>query len=112
MTAMQLCKLFKALSDHTRFGIMQLLIGKEMCVCEIIEAFDKSQPVISHHLKVLKSADLLSEAREGKWIMYSIRPQIAAEAAKVLQTFAGTAIVRVDPRKGCIESRCSDAKRQ
>ena len=103
MTSSQLCEIFKALGDPTRLGIVQLLVGKELCVCEIIAAFDKSQPVISHHLKVLKTAGLLSEARDGKWIMYSIRPRIAAQTAEVLQTFAGAKAVRIEPRKGCVE---------
>ena len=103
MTSTRLCEIFKALGDPTRLGIMQLLVGKEMCVCEIIEAFDKSQPVISHHLKVLKSAGLLSEVREGKWIMYSIQPEIAREAAKILKAFASETIVRIEPHKSCAD---------
>ena len=103
MTNLQLSEIFKALGDPTRLGIMQLLTGKEMCVCEIIEAFDKSQPAISRHLKIMKQAGLLSEVREGKWIMYSIKPKITHEAAKILKAFASETIVRIEPRKNCAD---------
>ena len=104
MTDLPMSEIFKALGDPTRLGIMQMLTGKEMCVCEIIEAFDKSQPAISHHLKILKQAGLLSEAREGKWIMYRIRPEVAAAAAAALRLIACESIVRISPRKACIEA--------
>ncbi|MFA6076237.1 MAG: metalloregulator ArsR/SmtB family transcription factor [Negativicutes bacterium] len=103
MNDLQLCEVFKALGDPTRLGIVRLLIGKEMCVCEIMDAFAKSQPAISHHLKILKQAGLLSEVREGKWIMYSLRSQIVCDAAKILQTFTCKTIVRIEPRKSCVE---------
>ncbi|MEG6585707.1 ArsR/SmtB family transcription factor [Dendrosporobacter sp. 1207_IL3150] len=69
----QLATIFKALGDDTRLEIVKMLIGKELCVCDIIAAFaNKSQPAISHHLKILKHAGVLSDSRDGKWIFYSI----------------------------------------
>ena len=101
----ELSEIFKALGDPTRLGIMQLLTGKEMCVCEIIEASDKSQPAISRHLKIMKQAGLLSEAREGKWVMYSIRPPVVTSAANFLQAFACETLVRIEPGNNCVELR-------
>lgn len=65
-------EVFKALGDPTRLEIVRLLIGKEMCVCDIMDSFQVSQPTISHHLRVLKQADLVRDKKEGKWIYYSL----------------------------------------
>lgn len=70
-----LATLFKALGDETRLSIVKMLIGKELCVCDIIDAFNMSQPAISHHLKILKHAGMVNDSREGKWIYYSLNPQ-------------------------------------
>lgn len=67
-------ELFKALGDETRLAIVQMLVGKELCVCDILNAFDMSQPAISHHLKLLRQAGVVLDAREGKWIYYSLNP--------------------------------------
>ena len=71
----RLAPFFKALGDETRLGIVRLLIGKELCVCDIIDAFHVSQPAISHHLKILKYAGIVNDTRDGKWIYYSLNPQ-------------------------------------
>ena len=62
----------KALAEPTRFKILELLSLEEMCVCEIIEKFNMSQPAISQHLKILRQAELISGRREGKRIFYSL----------------------------------------
>ncbi|UCB52780.1 MAG: winged helix-turn-helix transcriptional regulator [Candidatus Zixiibacteriota bacterium] len=63
---------FKALSDETRQSILRMLEQKEMCVCEIVGAFDVSQPTISHHLDILKRAGLIQSKRKGQNIYYSL----------------------------------------
>jgi ArsR family transcriptional regulator len=78
-----LAQIFKALGDETRLKIVEMLLGRELCVCEILEAFDKSQPVISHHLRTLKQAGLVHDSRDGKWIYYSLNP----EAFKLVAAF-------------------------
>jgi ArsR family transcriptional regulator, arsenate/arsenite/antimonite-responsive transcriptional repressor len=64
--------ILKALSDETRLRILKLLERGELCVCEIVAAFDMSQPKVSFHLGVLKSAGLLKDRKEGKWMHYRI----------------------------------------
>lgn len=76
-------EIFKALGDETRLKIVQMLLGKELCVCDILDAFDKTQPVISHHLKTLKHAGLVTDTRDGKWIYYSL----SAEAFELIDNF-------------------------
>jgi DNA-binding transcriptional ArsR family regulator len=63
---------FKALSDDTRQSILKMLEQKEMCVSEIAQAFDVSQPTISHHLDILKRTGLIESERKGQNIYYSL----------------------------------------
>jgi ArsR family transcriptional regulator, arsenate/arsenite/antimonite-responsive transcriptional repressor len=72
---------FKALSDPTRRKILQLLSEKDLPAGEIAAHFNSSWPTISHHLEVLKSADLVSGARNGQHIIYSINLSVMQELA-------------------------------
>lgn len=63
---------FKALGDENRLKIIQMLAEKDMCVCEIIDELNVSQPAVSHHLKNLKQAGIVEDRRDGKWIFYSL----------------------------------------
>jgi ArsR family transcriptional regulator, arsenate/arsenite/antimonite-responsive transcriptional repressor len=67
--------LLKLLGDKTRLTMVALLKQRECCVCEFLEVFDMSQPSISQHLRKLKDAGLVKEARRGQWIYYSLNPQ-------------------------------------
>jgi len=69
-------KIFSALSDQTRLRIYLILAEGELCVCELTCALDMEQSRISHNLKVLKEAGLISSRRIGKWMFYSIPPDI------------------------------------
>lgn len=71
----ELAAFYKALSDENRLKIIQMLIGKELCVCEIFENLDLSQPTISHHLKILKYAGLIKDKKEGKWVFYTLNTE-------------------------------------
>lgn len=72
----KIAEFYKALGDETRLKIIQMLLGHEMCVCEIIDKLDMSQPAISHHLKILRQAGLVKDSREGKWIYYSLNDRV------------------------------------
>jgi ArsR family transcriptional regulator, arsenate/arsenite/antimonite-responsive transcriptional repressor len=67
-----LLTIFKALSDETRLRILKLLEHGELCVCDMVAAFDMIQPKVSFHLSVLKQAGLLKDKKDGKWMRYSI----------------------------------------
>ena len=67
-----LVKAFKALSDETRLRILNLLLERECCVCEVMQALDISQPRASRNLGALYDAGLLKLRREGLWALYSI----------------------------------------
>ena len=69
----QTVALFKALADPTRYEIFRLIAAQpdSICVCHITDRFDVSQPTISHHLKVLRQAELISVSRRGVWAYYA-----------------------------------------
>jgi ArsR family transcriptional regulator, arsenate/arsenite/antimonite-responsive transcriptional repressor len=72
----QLAAQFKALADPTRVAIINSLSATdEVCVCNLTEAFELSQPTISHHLKVLREAGLVESTRRGTWAYYRLVPE-------------------------------------
>lgn len=71
----------KALGDGTRLEIVQLLRGKELCVCDILEAFSLSQPAISHHLGILRQAGVVLDRKDGKWVFYRLNADVLADLA-------------------------------
>jgi ArsR family transcriptional regulator len=75
--AATLARAFKALGDPVRLRLVSLIgahEGGEVCVCELTEAFDLSQPTISHHLKVLRDAGIIDSQRRGTWVYYRLEP--------------------------------------
>ena len=69
--------LFKALSDPVRLRLLSLIAshaGGEACVCDLTPAFDVSEPTISHHLKVLRAAGLVTSERRASWVYYRLVP--------------------------------------
>jgi ArsR family transcriptional regulator len=67
-----LIKPIKALSDETRLRILKVLLERECCVCEIMQALDVSQSRASRNLGILEDAGFLKSKRDGVWIVYSI----------------------------------------
>ena len=67
-------KLLSAIADPTRLRIIEMLSGAcdSICVCDITTQFDLGQPTISHHLKVLRDAGLVSWEKRGLWVYYSL----------------------------------------
>jgi len=76
---------FQALSDPTRLGIVDLLRGGERCVCELTDALELGQSLLSFHLRVLKDAGLVSDRREGRWAYYELNRDAFAQ----LEEFVG-----------------------
>lgn len=74
----------KALADPTRLKILDMLATEEMCVCEIIDRLHLSQPAVSHHLKTLRQADVISDRKEGKWVFYSLNRESYSELVQSL----------------------------
>lgn len=68
----KLLLIFKSLSEETRLRILKLLENGELCVCEITDALNMTQPNISFHLSLLKEAGLIKDRKNGRWIHYSL----------------------------------------
>ena len=78
--------LFKALADDTRVRVCLLLTRfPELCVCELTEALQLSQPKISRHLALLRNQGLLADRRQGQWIYYRLHPALPDWARNVVQ---------------------------
>jgi ArsR family transcriptional regulator len=80
-----LALLFAALADRTRLRLLNLMDGREVCVCYFVEILGQSQPKISRHLAYLRRAGIVAARREGKWIHYRIVVPSHEGAAKVLR---------------------------
>jgi len=65
-------RVMKSVSDPTRVRILKILEGGEMCVCQVIAILEFNQSTISKHLFLLKTAQLVKERKEGKWVYYSL----------------------------------------
>ncbi|MGN6368391.1 MAG: ArsR/SmtB family transcription factor [Phycisphaerae bacterium] len=76
--------LFRAFSDRTRLRILHLLVGGELCVCEIVEVLGLSQPKVSRHLAYLRRAGLVMARREGLWMHYRLAPATGAFHGKLV----------------------------
>jgi ArsR family transcriptional regulator len=63
---------FKALGDPVRWAIVQELRGGQRCACELADTVDVSPPLLSHHMKVLRQAGLVTGAKRGRWIDYTL----------------------------------------
>jgi ArsR family transcriptional regulator len=75
----------KALADETRQGILQLLQNRgEQCVGDIVETFSSSQPTISHHLRLLRDAGLVTTRKEGKMVYYALNQNNVTECCGML----------------------------
>jgi ArsR family transcriptional regulator len=83
----QVAPLLKALADPVRLRLMSLVAshdGGEACVCDLNDAFDLSQPTISHHLKVLHDAGLVDREKRGVWVYYRARTDALASLGALI----------------------------
>lgn len=83
VTCVDFCK---ALSDETRQKILDMLQQREMCVSDIVESFNVSQPTVSHHLNILKNVGLVESRKEGKLVFYSINQENVDECCGMIVT--------------------------
>ena len=81
-------ELFKAFADPHRLTILATLARaqRQVCVCDLTAALPLNQPAVSHHLKVLKDAGLVTAERRGTWVHYALVPGAAERLAAALQS--------------------------
>jgi len=78
-------QLFRALADPTRLRLLNLIAGREICVCYLVEILGMSQPKVSRHLAYLRRAGIAAARRQGKWMHYRLavpRDRVAASILK------------------------------
>lgn len=79
--------LYKALSEETRLKSLLLMQKQgELCVCDLMEALNLSQPKVSRHLAELRKHDLVLDERRGRWVYYQINPALAPWVKQVLES--------------------------
>jgi ArsR family transcriptional regulator len=79
----------KAIAEPTRLRLLSLVAahdGSEACVCDLTEPVNLSQPTVSHHLKILVEAGLLTRSKRGSWAFYSLVPGALDDLAALLRT--------------------------
>ena len=79
-----LVTLFAALADPTRLRLLNLMDGREVCVCYFVEILKQGQPKISRHLAYLRKAGIVEARRDGKWMHYRIERPVDARAVSIL----------------------------
>ena len=90
---------FKVLSDPTRLAVLAHLSTEPVCVCELVEALNVPQPLLSFHLRRLREAGLVTVTRRGRWVHYAL----AGQALGGLVAFLGglTASAATEADDGC-----------
>jgi ArsR family transcriptional regulator len=92
--AAELVVKLKALSDPVRLRLLSVVAshaGGEACVCDLSAGIDLTQPTISHHLKVLRTAGLIVAERRGSWVYYRVIADALQELSQLLDTGVPTA---------------------
>lgn len=88
--------MFRALGDPTRLDIFRLVAAQPepICACDVVDRFRVSQPTISHHMKVLAEAGLISVSRRGVWAYYSVNQRGLKQLQQIVGAFAPDLLLR------------------
>jgi ArsR family transcriptional regulator len=93
LQAISMAALFKALSDPVRLRLLSLIAshaGGEACVCDLTPTFEVSEPTVSHHLKVLREAGLVTCERRASWVYYRVVPEVLTGLSRLLDATSTT----------------------
>jgi ArsR family transcriptional regulator len=108
-----LVTLFAALADPTRLRLLNLMDGREVCVCYFVEILKQGQPKISRHLAYLRRAGIVEARRDGKWMHYRIERPTDPKAASILdatlQSFKADKDMQVDLAR--LDKACCEPER-
>ena len=89
-------RLLSALADPTRLAIVrQLAVEVETCACDFTACCDVGQPTVSHHLRVLREAGLVTSERRGQWIFYRLAPPAAERLGAIARSLLPGGLVTV-----------------
>jgi ArsR family transcriptional regulator len=93
--------LLKVLAEPARWRIVQLLADEELCVCHLVESLGLAQPLVSHHLRVLREAGVVESSRFRYWTYYRLRPEAIAPVAHDLARIADATPPAGERRRPC-----------
>lgn len=91
----------KALAEPLRWRIVELLAIQELCVCHLVEELGVAQPLVSHHLRVLRDVGLVESERYRYWTYYRLRPDALVALKRRLDHLAAQAEAATDRRRPC-----------
>ena len=94
--AERLARAFRALGDRHRVRLLSLIAasdGGEACICDLTAPVGLSQPAISHHMKLLVEAGLVTRDQRGKWAYYRVVPEAIATLSGILRVFPAPAAI-------------------
>ena len=103
MKDLEIAVICKALGDENRVQIIKMLTGGELCACKILDAFNITQPTLSHHMKILTDCSLVNSRKEGKWTYYSINCEKFSDFKNAISEFTCTIAT---PKKSTGKSCC------
>ena len=101
MNESEIAVICKALGDENRVQIIKMLSGGELCACKILDAFNITQPTLSHHMKILTDCNLVNSRKEGKWTYYSINCEKFSEFKNAVAEFTCTSATSKDSTDTC-----------
>lgn len=88
MNTIDVAVICKSLGDSNRLQIVQMLSDGEKCGCKLLEAFEITQPTLSHHMKILCECGLVKDRKEGKWHHYSLSCETLQGFKKFIETLS------------------------
>jgi len=94
-------EVLKALAEPARWRIVERLGVEELCVCHLVEDLGVAQPLVSHHLKVLREAGIVESERFKQWIYYRVRPEVLADLGRQFTELAHAAPHASERRRPC-----------
>ena len=91
----------RVIAEPMRWRILELLADEELCVCHLVEELDVAQPLVSHHLRVLREAGLVATSRFRYWTYYRLVPDALAPLAGRLARLAEARDIAGERRRPC-----------
>ena len=93
----QFIGIMESLSDPIRVNIIELMMGGEICVCDIVKVTGLSQSKISYHIKILKDSGLISDRQEGRWVYYKLDLEVLSD----IKNWMGNLIQSSSSKRSC-----------
>lgn len=104
-------RLLAALADPTRLAILrQLAQEHETCACDFTACCEVGQPTVSHHLRVLREAGIVTSERRGQWVWYQLAPDVAERLNAIARSFVPGGLVTVGELVASHKARTATAQ--